>query len=877
MLTDLLTNIRPLILILLFFLPQQTMAQQQDSIHAKVDTNLTIISINDSIPTDSLPTDSVSKDSVKYSKHRISPNAPKTKVEYFAKDSMIIALDENMIYLYGNAELNYETTNLQAAYVDLSFETNILNAKGLPDSTGKVIGKPVFNDNGQSFDAEYMKYNFNSKKGYIQEMVTEQGDAYLFGKEVKKLENGEILVKDGYFTTCPCDENQDYYIRFKKAKVIPNDKIITGPVWLVIEEVPTPLVAPFGFFPNQKGRSSGILIPTYGESANRGFFLENGGYYFAINDYLDLTLRGDIYSRGSWALKTESSYIKRYKYNGNFNLSYATNIIGTKEDPDYSKQHDFFIKWNHQQDPKANPNSRFAASVNAGSSTFNTYNPSSTNDYLSNTFQSNISYSTTIASKYNLSLNFRHSQNTLSKKVDMSLPEIAFSANQFYPFRSKQSKGKPKWYENISMKYVMNAKNSISTYDSLLFTNTKFNDFQNGIKHNVPISSNIKVLKHLNWNNTINYTGRFYFQEVQKNWNNQDSLGQVMRDTTPGFHDLHEFSFSSGVNTRLYGMFQFKKSPVRAIRHVMVPGVNFRYRPDYGKQQWGYYGYYLDGSSVDPILYSYYEGSIYSYPPSGESGALNFSISNNIEMKVRNRKDTASGLKKVVLIENLTITSGYDLARDSLNWNVLSVSGYTKLFKVIDVRFAGVWDPYVVDSSAVRLNRFEWNENKRLFRKNSSDWALSLGWNLNSNKFKDKDPNESDKGTEADRENIARYPERYVDFDNPWSLNLYYTFRYTNNWDQFDNRTSKTIQTMSFSGDISLTNKWKVGFTSGYDFENKSLSYTSLNVYRDLHCWEMIVNWIPFGFRKSYNLTIRVKSPILQDLKYTKKTDWRDY
>jgi lipopolysaccharide assembly outer membrane protein LptD (OstA) len=837
------------------------MAQQQDSAVAKADTIRIAASINDSIPNDSLP-----NDSIPYSKHQISPNAPKTKVEYFAKDSMIIALDENMIYLYGNAELNYETTNLQAAYIDLSFETNVLNATGMPDSTGKVIGKPVFNDDGQSFDAEYMKYNFNSKKGYIQEMVTEQGDAYLFGKEVKKLENDQILVKDGYFTTCPCDENQDYYIRFKKAKVIPNDKIVTGPVWLVIEEVPTPLVAPFGFFPNQKGRSSGILIPTYGESANRGFFLENGGYYFAINDYLDLILRGDIYSRGSWALKTESNYIKRYKYNGNFNLSYATNIIGTKDDPDYSKQHDFFIKWTHQQDPKANPNSRFAASVNAGSSTFNTYNPSSTNDYLSNTFQSNISYSTTIANKYNLSLNFRHSQNTLSKKVDMSLPEIAFSANQFYPFRSKQAKGKLKWYENISMKYIMNAKNSISTYDSLLFTNTKFSDFQNGIKHDIPISSNIKVLKHFNWNNTINYTGRFYFQEVQKSWNNQDSLGQVLRDTTTGFHDLHEFSFSSGINTRLYGMVQFKKSPVRAIRHVMVPGVNFRYRPDYSKAQWGYYGYYLDGSNVDPILYSYYENGIYAYP-----------LSNNLEMKVRNRKDTASGLKKVVLIENLTISSGYDLARDSLNWNVLSVSGYTKLFKVIDVRFAGVWDPYVVDSSGVRLNRYEWNENNRLFRKNSSDWALSFGWNLNSNKFKDKNPTTSDKGTTADREDIARYPERYVDFDNPWSLNLYYTFRYTNNWDQFDNRTSKTIQTLSFSGDINLTNKWKVGFTSGYDFENKSLSYTSLNVYRDLHCWEMIVNWIPFGFRKSYNLTIRVKSPILQDLKYTKKTDWRDY
>jgi len=854
-----------------FFSAFTVKAQKQDSVAVNVDSVSFATIVNDTIPIDTL-----NKDSLVFSKSVISPNAPKARVDYFARDSMIIDLQEKMIYMYGNADLNYQTTNLQAEYVDLSFETNILSANGLEDSTGTIIGKPIFNDNGQAFDAEYVKYNFTTKKGYIQEMVTEQGDAYLYGSEVKKLENNQILVKNGYFTTCPCDENQDYFIRFNKAKIIPKDKIVTGPVWLVIEGVPTPLVAPFGFFPNEKGRSSGILIPTYGESKNRGFFLENGGYYFAINDYVDLAVRGDIYSRGSWAIKTESTYKRKYKYNGYLNLSYARNVIGTKDDPDFSKQSDFFIKWNHSQDKKANPNSKFSASVNAGSSTFNTYNPSTTNDYLSNTFQSNISYSTMINNKYNLSFNFRHSQNTLNHTVDLSLPEIAFSANQFYPFRSKKQKGKLKWYENISLKYVLNARNNISTIDSLLFSQTKFSDFQNGIKHQIPISSNVKIFKHLNWNNTINYTGRFYFQQISKQWNNQDSI--VKKDTTNGFYDLHEFTFSSRINTRIYGMFQFKRGPIKAIRHVFSPSLSFNYRPDYGTQQWGYYGYHLDGSNIDPILYSYYESGIYGYPGSGESGALNMSFSNNIEMKVRNRKDTLTGMKKVVLIENLTVSTGYDLARDSLNWNVLSVSGYTKLFKTIDLRFAGVWDPYVIDSSGIRLNKLEWNENKRLFRKNSMDWALSFGWNISSNKLKSKkNPKESDKGTEEDRDYIAAHPERFVDFDNPWSLNLYYTFRYTNTWDQFENITSKTVQTLSFSGDISLTKKWKVGFTSGYDFENDMLSYTSLNVYRDLHCWEMIVNWIPFGYRKSYNLTIRVKSPILQDLKYTKKTDWRDY
>ncbi len=806
-----------------------------------------------------------------------SQYALESTVEYKAKDSISFDIKEQKVYMFKNTEINYEDINLKADYVEIFFKNSILQAKGLPDSSGIVKGKPEFKQSDDHFTAETIKYSFKTKKGYITGIITEQGDGFLQGDVVKKLPDNSALFKDGIYTTCNHHDSPHFCIHLTKAKMIPNDKIVSGPAYLVIENVPTPLAIPFGFFPNKKGQTSGILIPAYGESSNRGFFLENGGYYFAISDYIDLALRGDIYSRGSWAIKANSSYNKRYKYNGNFNINYAENYIGESEMPDYQKNKDFFVRWSHNQDARARPNSRFSANVNAGSSSYNTFNPSSTSDYLSNTFQSNVSYQTTIAGKYNFSANLRHSQNTLTKQVDMNLPEIAFSANRFYPLRKKVQAGKRKWYENISLSYSMNAQNRISSPDSLLFTDNVFRLMQNGVQHNIPLSNSFKIFKYFTLNNTFNYNEKWYFKIINKNWYNNTDTSFLDIDTISGFKAARDFSFSSTLNTRLYGMYKFNKGPVTALRHVLTPSIGFSWRPDFSNYSYGYYKYALYGTST-PVMYSIFENGIYGYPPSGRSGNVNFALANNLEMKVKSRKDSISSTKKVILIENLTISTSYDIAKDSLNWSNLVVSGRTKLFKNLDIRYAGLWSPYATDTLGRTINRTVWDETdkKRLFERKSTEWAFSLNWSLSSKNTKTKKmPQNKD---DAEVKQINENPDAYLDFDNPWSLNLSYTLRYNDlvNFTNVVSEPNKVVQTLSFNGDVNITPKWKVGFTSGYDFESKKISYTSINIYRDMHCWEMVFNWLPVGFRKSYNLTVRVKSSVLQDLKLTKKTDWRD-
>lgn len=816
-----------------------------------------------------------------------------SKVEYKSFDSIHMDLRNQKAYLYGNAEIYYQNIGLKAAYIELDFSKNLVYAEGRNDSTGKLAGKPEFKEGDQSFKSKTIKYNFDSKKGLIHKVITEEGEGYLHGDVVKKSNDGSSCINYGSYTTCSHD-HPHYEINFFKAKVIPNDKIITGPAYLSIADIPTPLIIPFGFFPNKKGQANGILIPTYGESQNRGFFLENGGYYWGINDYVDLALRGDIYSRGSWGVKANSNYTVRYKFSGDINLSYAENILGEKGQKDYQKNTDFFVRWSHRQSPKARPNSQFSANVNAGSSKYNQFNPTSTNDRLSNTFTSNVSYSTMIAGKYNFSTNFRHSQNTITKQVDLSLPELTFSVNRFYPFRKKSKVGELKWYDNISMNYVINARNDLNTYDSLVFKSS-FSDYKNGIKHSIPISSSVKVLKYANWTNSFTYTERWYSSSIRKSWDNgamytdTDTIyGFLRTDTLNGFNAARDFSVSSSLNTRLYGMLQFKRGPVKALRHVISPNLSFSYRPDFGEYKWGYYKYYQNNKTAEVVQYSIYDRYIYQGPQSGKYGAMNFSISNNLEMKVKSKKDTIEGVKKVKLIENFSVSSSYNMAKDSLKWAPLSVSGYTKLFKNLDIRYGSVWDPYIInDSTGANINKFEWTENKRLLRKNSNQWQLSLNLNLDSKALQKKNKNEV-KEIEAVETDEAEVPNEInqaimnqqstVDYSNPWSINLAYTMRYINVYnfaeDKFKN---EFIQTLNFSGDLSITKNWKIGLRSGYDFKNKGISYTSVDIFRDLHCWEMHMNWIPIGAWKSYNLTIKVKATVLQDLKLTKKKDWRDY
>jgi len=811
----------------------------------------------------------------------------KAKVDYHASDSIQLDAINQKVFLFGNAEISYQDINLKAAYIEIDFKTNIVFARGVPDSTGKIQGMPVFSEGGQEFDAETMRYNFDTKKGLIKHVVTKEGEGYIHGEKIKKLEDGNINISSGSYTTCDNKDHPHFEFRYKKSKVIPNDKIITGPAYLVIAGVPTPLFIPFGMFPNKKGQRSGIIIPSYGESTNRGFFFEGGGYYWAISDYLDFKLTGDIYTRGSWAIKPLVRYSKRYKYRGSFNFNYGITVLGAKGSPDFNKNRDFSIRWSHRQDPKARPSSTFSANVNIVSNKYNKFNPTSTQQYLTNTFQSSIAYQKNWNQKYFLTVDLNHSQNTIDKTVSMTLPQISFSVNRFYPFRKKEKIGQLKWYDNVSVNYSMNAKNYISTYDSLLFKPEMYSQMQNGIKHNVSFSSPLKILKYFNMTNSITLTDRMYFEKLDKYWVNDTlftesdtTVGYVKTDTLPGFNNEYDFNFSSSVSTRIYGMLGFKKGPIKAIRHVISPTIGFSFRPDFGAAGWGYYKYHYDNAEhTDSTQYSIHDRFIFGGAPRGKSGSINFGISNNLEIKVRSRKDTITGYKKIKLIESFSISTSYNIAADSLKWSKVRMNGRTTLFKKINITYSSSWDPYVLDSAGTKnLNKFEWDVNHRLLRLDNTAWSLGLSWNLNSKKTDKKKV--SKKGGEQELKDINENPDNYVDWSIPWKLTIRYNLNYSNNLDYIYNHKIKNktlVQTLWFSGEVNVTPKWRVGFNSGYDFEQAKLTATTINIYRDLHCWEMRFTWIPMGFRKSWNFSINVKSSMLQDLKLSKKKDFRDY
>ncbi len=816
-----------------------------------------------------------------------SSNSLEATVNYKCTDSLHFKVKNRQTIMYKAVDINYEKINLKADYVEVDFKKNQVFAKGLPDSTGKLRGTPVFTEGDQSFKSTTLSYNYKTRKGVIEKVITQDGEGYLHGERVKKMPDDVVYQRKGMYTTCNA-EHPHFAFKFNKAKVIPGDKIISGPAYLTIQDVPTPLLIPFGYFPNKKNQRSGIIIPTYGESANRGFYLERGGYYWAINDYLDLTLTGDIYTRGSWRVNPQFRYAKRYKYSGNLDLAIARNVSGEPGDPGYFNNRDFSIRWSHRQDPKARPNSNFSANVNIVSNKYNKYNPGQMNDYFSNTFQSSISYQTRIGDNYNLTINANHSQNTSDKSVNISLPQITFTANRFTPFKRKNPVGRTRWYENISISYSANAENRISTYDSLLFKPQTLKKMKNGVRHSIPISSSVKILKHLNLTNSININERWYFQTINKYW--VDTTGQaggntpggyVQTDTVYGFKAAHDFTLSSSLNTRLYGMYSFKYGPVKAIRHVMNPSVSFSYNPDFSSPFWGYYKQYQKDAQGNMAQYSIFEGGIYGSPPTGKAGRISFSISNNLEMKVRNRKDTLTGMKKVALIDNFTISTSYDLTRDSLRWSKVQMSGRTTLFKNLTINYSSSWDPYILDSAGTQnLNQFEWKVNRRFLRLDNTNWNLSLNYSLQGKSAK------SGKGTppgmspnDPEYQDYLLYPESYVDFDLPWRLSFAYTLNYTANhkYPAYKEEViRKVVQTLMINGDLSLAPRWKIAFSTGYDFERKKLSQASINIYRDLHCWEMRFNWIPIGYLKSWNFQINVKSAMLQDLKLTKKKDFRD-
>ncbi len=828
---------------------------------------------------DSIPADSVAKKAPK------KKNPLEAKVDYSSVDSLRFEIKGQKVFLYNEAKINYQEISLKGNYVEIDFAKNLVHATGSKDSTGKDVGTPEFTDGAQTFKSKGINYNYTTKKGYINTVFTKQDEGYLHGTVVKKMENNVTYIKSGSYTTCENEEDPHFAFKFQKGKVIPGKRVITGPAYMDIANVATPLVIPFGFFPNRTGQRSGIIIPTYGESADRGFYFENFGYYWAASQHVDVTVLADIYTRGSWAIKPSMRYNNRYHYNGAFNLSYAINILGAADSPDYQKRQDFQVRWLHNQDSKARPHSSFSANVNIVSNTFNKYNlASSAQSYLSNTFQSSINYSTSFSGKYFLNLNFSHSQNTLNKTINITLPTLSFSVNQFYPFRRSNPVGKMRWYEQISMKYNLDAENRYNTTDTNFLKGNWPDSMQNGMRHAYPISATFRILKYFNWSNSINITDRMYLKTIRRyyqadtTYDGADTIlpGYKVRNVS-GFANAIDFSMSTSLNTRIYGMYQFKGNGVlKAIRHMVTPSVSFYYTPDWGAPGLGYYRTIEnDTNQTNPVSYSIFQGSVYGSPPGQKSGAISFNISNNLEIKVRNLKDTVTGVKKIPLIDDFSIRCSYDLARDSLNWSPITLSGRSTIIKGLTVQYGSVWNIYARDAKGRMINTTEWEANHRLVRLDNTTWDLGFSYSLSSDKVKGKKT--TDKGTPEERQDVYDYYDYYVDFDIPWSFSFNYNFHYGKIYSSNElKRVQQLTQTFSFNGQLNITPKWKVSLATGWDFVHNELSYTSIDIYRDLHCWEMRFGWVPKGAQQSWNFSINVKASILQDMKLNKKKDFRD-
>ncbi|MGZ4035390.1 MAG: putative LPS assembly protein LptD [Bacteroidia bacterium] len=811
------------------------------------------------------PKDTIKKANDTIKKAAETSSFLKEKVIYSATDSMLIDKVNQKAYLYNNAAVLYDGLNLKAGYIEIDFARDMVYATTIKDSAGKDSQKPVFEQGEDKFTADTIKYNFKTKKGKITDVITKQGEGYIHGEHIKKDTNNVYYVSHGGYTTCDL-EHPHFEIRAKKIKVIPNSKIITGPAELWIADIPTPLAVPFGYFPNKKGRTSGILMPSYGESAASGFFLKDGGFYFGNNEFVDLALRGDVYSNGGYGAHVQSNYKKRYRYSGGINVSYSQFVTGDRALPNSTSRDDFFVRWSHTQDPKSNPNSRFSANVNAGTSSYNKYNGNVTGDYLSNTFQSNISYSKTFSgTPFNFSANARHSQNTLTKKVDISLPELALNMNRIYPFKSSKSVGN-KWYDKIGVSASANARNDISSGDSTLFTKKTLTQMKNGMHVAVPVSTSFNVLKYFTVTPSINAESNIYYQTIHKRYD--PNVNTVFVDTVTGVKMANDYSASTGISTRLYGDYFFKGKHLKQIRHVATPTISASYRPDFSEDKYGYYKKIENDTSGKMAKYSIFENGIYGTPGAGKSGVIGFNLNNSLEAKIRHETDSGKVDKKVPLLQSLNIGTSYNLAVKEFNWSTINIGGQTKLFGVLDVHATTVIDPYQVDTAGNRINKFEWDKNTgKIGRLTNANLSLSTSLRSKQGKASASKPKTSTAGTQDELDYINSHRDTYVDFNIPWNVNVYYNLNYA----RPGVKKATTTQSVTFNGDLSLTTKWKISLSSGYDFTNKKVTITSVNVYRDLHCWEMRFHWVPFGFRQSFTIDINVKSSILKDLKLTRR------
>lgn len=850
-------------------------------------------------------------------KSKSSLDAP---VSYTAKDSITFDLLYNRANLFGNSHVGYQNLELTADVITIAMDSSIVHAEGRKDSIGEVIGKPLFRQGSEEYEPDRISYNFKTRRAFITNVYTKQGEGFMTTDESKRDSSGLMYLNGGKYTTCDA-QHPHFYLKMSRAKVRPGKSVVFGPAHLVVEDVPLPLAVPYGFFPFSHSYQSGFIMPSYGDETERGFYLREGGYYFAINDYVDLKLVGDIYTKGSWGLSLSSNYKKRYKFSGSLYFSFQKTVFEDKSQPSVS---DFKITWTHRQDSKANPSSSFSASVNFASTSYeknnltSRYNPES---YTQSTRTSSVSYSKTFEDLgLTLSGTFNLSQNLRDSMISVTLPTLNITLARLYPFKRKHAVGKERWYEKIAMSYTGTLQNSITTKDYKLFKSNLLKDWRNGMKHQIPISATVQLFKYINLTTSFNFTDRMYMQKVRQDWDKDKQT--VVRDTTLGFYNVYDYNLSLSLNTKLYGFYKPAKWAggkfIQAIRHVFTPSVSFSYAPDFGSDSYGYYGSYQrtdrDGVPVgNPVTYSYYAGSLYGTPSAGMRGNINMDISNNLEMKVASKSDS-TGMKKVSLIDELGASLSYNMAAKSRPWSDLSTRLRLKLSKSYTFSLNAVFATYAYEfderGNVVVGDRTEWSYGR--FGR-FQGMSQNFSYTFNNETFKkirnkllgldtakddnDEEDEEDDDFTDPEMQNVDPDRERgktgakknekgtqldedgYLKFQMPWSFTVSYGVIMRENTSAKINPKNmrypyKFTHTLNFSGNVRISEGWNITFSSGYDFNYNRLSMTTASLSRDLHCFSMSCSMVLMPYR-SFNFNFQAEASALRDvLRWRKQSSY---
>ena len=862
--------------------------------------------IENVIPTDSLPPLSDSLIAIRDSIHFADSVAKVDSLDLLSKSSLDMpaftaARDsiiedfsngKRTIYYYGDVSVKYAGMSLSADYMEYDLLTNTLYARGTKDSTGVITGQPTMTEGNNTYTMEEVRYNFDTRKSFITNMITQEAEGILHGQNIKMMPDNSINITDGKYTVCDA-EHPHYYLHLTAAKVMtkPSQKTVFGPAYAVVEDVPLPIAIPFGFIPKRPDRATGFLMPTFGEEVSRGFYFRDMGMYFVIGDYFDISLTGDLYTLGSWAVNLNSRYKVNYKCNGSFSLSYSNNQTGEKGSTDFFQSRDFSVRWNHSQDPKARPGTSFSASVNFSSPSNNRFNSQSVNQALENSISSSISYSKNWNGKFNLSLNALHNQNSRDSSYTFTLPNVTFSVTRFYPFKKKNRVGKEKLYEKISFGYNMSFQNKIA-FKAKEFGKPGFWDkFQNGMQHNFQIGlPSFTLFKYINITPSISYGMNWFFRKTEKEWNPETQRVEDIRGKMFGaFGVTQTYSGSLSMSTRIYGMFNFgKHHKVQAIRHVISPSLSFSYSPDKAKKFNGWRTLnYTDQYGKDHSLdYNLYAGQMYSVPGKGQTGTLSLNIGNNFEAKVRDMRDTTgTGTKKVKLIDQLNIHTGYNFLADSLRMNNLGISLSTSIFGKLGINANVNLDPYAVDENGRKYNKLQskvdWRRPMRL-----TNASASLSYSISGEgTIKGNDGNTQGGGPADGYQRIYYHPVTgeyipggylyYMNPNSPWSVNMSINYNYSKSYQKANGQLipkNNHMMTMQLSGNVKLTPAFAINVSTGVDLIKMRLTTTQISASYDLHCFNIAVSWVPTGAWQSWSFRIAANAAALADLLQYKKS-----